>query len=61
VAAGTQNQALIALVFLYREVLGLNPGDFGPIDRAPCRRRMPVVLSPDEVSRLLSAMQGTGS
>ncbi|HNQ25066.1 MAG TPA: integron integrase [Phycisphaerae bacterium] len=59
VAAGTQNQALNALVFLYREVLGHDPGDFGPIERAPNRRRMPVVLSREEVGRLLSAMQGT--
>jgi hypothetical protein len=48
-----------ALVFLHRAGLECDPGDFGPIERAPCRRRMPVVLNREEVSRLLPAMQGT--
>lgn len=45
VAASTQNQALNAVVFLYRDVLGVEPGEFGPVERAPVRRRVPVVLS----------------
>lgn len=34
VAASTQNQALNAIVFLYKQVLRINLGDFGPMERA---------------------------
>ena len=54
VAASTQNQALNGLVFLYREVLGREPGDFSRFERARRPERLPVVLSREEVKRLLS-------
>jgi hypothetical protein len=52
VAASTQNQALSALLSLYREVLKKDPG---PIDalRAKKPKRMPTVLTKDEVRRVL--------
>ncbi len=58
VAAGTQKQALNALVFLLREVEGKEPGDFGEFTRARPRVRMPVVLSREECARLFEAMEG---
>lgn len=58
VAAGTQNQALAALLFLYREVLGLNLPWMENVVRAKRTRRIPTVLSREEVQRLLAAMQG---
>jgi len=58
VAAGTQNQALAALLFLYREVLGLDLPWMESVVRAKRPRRVPVVLSADEVRRLLAAMEG---
>jgi len=58
VAAGTQNQALAALLFLYREVLGLDLPWMESVVRAKRPRRVPVVLSADEVQRLLAAMEG---
>ncbi|MGD0539429.1 MAG: phage integrase N-terminal SAM-like domain-containing protein [Verrucomicrobiota bacterium] len=45
VAASTQNQALNALVFMYREVLGRELGELGEIERARRPVRIPVVLS----------------
>ena len=45
VAAGTQRQALNALVFLYREVLQLDLGDLSGYTRARAGKRIPVVLS----------------
>ncbi len=59
VAAATQSQALSALVFLYREVLGLPLGDFEGLVRVRRPARLPVVLSPGEVARLLDALDGT--
>jgi len=56
VAAATQNQALNALVFLYREVLHAPVGDLGEVDRARQVRRLPVVLTGEEVKRLLTAV-----
>lgn len=56
VAAATQNQALNALVFLYREVLHAPVGDLGEVDRARQVRRLPVVLTGEEVKRLLAAV-----
>ncbi|MBH8580193.1 phage integrase N-terminal SAM-like domain-containing protein [Bisbaumannia pacifica] len=53
VAAATQNQALNALVFLYRQVLEQPLGDIGEFSRAKRPRRLPVVLSHDEVMRVL--------
>ncbi|MEO8803473.1 MAG: integron integrase [Rudaea sp.] len=58
VAAGTQNQALAALLFLYREVLGVDLPWMDQVVRAKRTRRVPTVLSQDEVRRLLATMQG---
>jgi integron integrase len=58
VAASTQNQALSALLFLYREVLQQNLPWLENIRRAKRPQRLPVVLSRDEVARLLSEMSG---
>jgi integron integrase len=59
VAASTQNQALNALVFLYEAVLGRPAGELGGIERASRPKRMPVVLSQDEVRQLLAGLEGT--
>lgn len=58
VAASTQNQALAALLFLYRHVLGRPPGDLGSVIRARRPRRLPVVLTRDEVRAVLSQLEG---
>jgi len=58
VAAGTQNQALSALLFLYRVVLGVDLPWMEGIVRAKRPQRVPLVLSRDEVQRLLALMQG---
>ena len=57
VAASTQNQAFNALLFLYQQVLGI---ELPRIAAARARRpvRLPIVLSPDEVRRLLDAVEG---
>src|SRR6266849_9728585 len=57
VAASTQNQALNALVFLYKQVLRI---DLGKIDAVRARRpkRLPVVLAPGEVARVLERIDG---
>jgi integrase len=59
VGPSTQNQALNALVFLYRQVLGVEPGAFDGVVRADRPRRLPVVLSGPEVRRLLAHLPGT--
>lgn len=58
VAASTQNQALSALLFLYREVLGIDLPWMENVVRAKRPRRLPVVLSQAEARRLLAAMDG---
>jgi integron integrase len=58
VAAGTQNQALSAILFLYREVLRIDLPWMEGVVRAKRTRRVPTVLSADEVRRLLAAMDG---
>jgi integron integrase len=59
VASGTQNQALAALLFLYREVLGMKLPWMQDVVRAKRPRRLPVVLSRGEVDRMLGAMEGS--
>jgi integron integrase len=54
VSSSTQNQALCALVFFYKQVLDIELGDFGQFTHSKKPRRLPVVLSPSEVSTLLS-------
>lgn len=57
VAASTQNQALSALLFLYREVLRQPLADVAAV-RARQPERVPTVLTKDEAARVLSAMSG---
>ena len=52
VASSTQNQAFNALLFLYRDVLGVEFGDFRNTIRAKKSRRIPVVLSKNEIKKL---------
>lgn len=60
VAPSTQNQAINALTFLYKQVLGK---ELGPLDalRAVRPVKMPVVLTTDEVRAVLSGMRGTAA
>jgi integron integrase len=53
VAASTQNQALSALLFLYREVLALPIGWVDDVERAKRPKRLPVVFTRDEVKAVL--------
>ncbi len=56
VAAGTQNQALNAVVFLYRKVIKKELEDFSDFARARLPKRLPVVLSRQEVDEVLRRM-----
>jgi integron integrase len=58
VSASTHNQALSALLFLYREVLDIDLPWLENINRPNRPRRLPSVLTKEEVSRLLAAMDG---
>jgi integron integrase len=58
VAASTQNQALNAVVFLYRRVMDLEPPRLEGLVRAKGPRRLPVVLTPEEVGSLLRRLDG---
>jgi len=58
VAASTQNQALNAIVFFFKEVLKHDPGDFSDFVRAKRPTRVPEVLTRSEVELLLEAMSG---
>ena len=58
VSASTQNQALAALLFLYRQVLGIDLPWMDQIRRAKRPERVPLVLDRDEVQRVLSEMSG---
>jgi len=59
VSASTQNQALSALLFLYREVLGRDLAWMDTIVRAKRPIRLPVVLTRDEVQAILGQLNGT--
>ena len=59
VSASTQNQALAALLFLYREVLGHSLPWMDSIKRARRPERLPVVLAPREVHAVLQRLEGT--
>lgn len=58
VAASTQNQALSAILFLYKEVLQENVGWITDLVRATKPKRLPVVFAREEVARLLGRMTG---
>jgi integron integrase len=59
VSASTQNQALAALLFLYKEVLDQDVGWLKDVVRARRPRRLPVVLTRAEVKSILGHLQGT--
>jgi site-specific recombinase XerD len=58
VSASTQTQALSALLFLYRQVLGRQVGELEELVRARKPRRLPVVLTREEVRSLLAQLDG---
>src|SRR5690606_5222644 len=58
VSVSTHNQALCALLFLYREVLGEELPWMQDLGRPKSRVRVPTVLSREEVARLLAAIDG---
>ena len=58
VSASTQNQALCAVLFLYRVVLGREVGPVDGVVRAHAPKRLPVVLTRVEVSAILTRLRG---
>ncbi|MFO7557989.1 MAG: integron integrase [Desulfobacterales bacterium] len=61
VAASTQNQALNAIVFLYKQVLRIDLGDFGKMERAKRSKRLPSVLTKNEVKQILFLLEGANA
>ena len=59
VSASTQNQAFSARVFLYREVLRRDLAGIENVVRAGVPRRLPVVMTRDEVARVPAELQRT--
>ena len=59
VAASTQNQALAAILFLYKEVLAVELPWLDGVTRAKRPARLPVVLTSEEVRGLLAQLEGT--
>jgi integron integrase len=58
VSASTQNQALNALIFLYRQILNRDLADLGQAVRARTPVRLPVVLDRTEVRTILASLDG---
>ena len=58
VSASTQNQALAAILFLFRNVLNVPVGEIGEVVRAKKPKRLPVVMSRQEVRAVLSELKG---
>jgi integron integrase len=58
VSASTQNQALNALLFLYKHVLGRDIAQIEGVTRAKSRATLPVVLTRDELRTMLQRIQG---
>ncbi len=58
VSASTQNQALSALLFLYRHIIGREVGDLGEVIRARKPKHLPVVMTRDEVKAVLANLKG---
>jgi integrase len=56
VSASTQNQVFSALLFLYKVVLEADPGTIAGVVRANRPKRLPVVLTRDEVRRVLAEL-----
>ena len=61
VSASTQTQALSALLFLYKEVLDMDVPWMGGMVRAKPPKRIPTVLSVNEVHRLMACLDGVYS
>ncbi len=59
VSASTQNQAKSALLFLYKEVLGITLPWVGEVEKAKKPQKMPVVLTKNEVQALLAQLSDT--
>jgi len=59
VSASTQNQALCAIVFLYKHVLKIELGDLGNVIRAKKPAKLPVVFTKEEVTKVLNQLTGT--
>src|SRR5690606_37187586 len=59
VAAATQSLALNALVYLYRHILSRPVENIGAFRRSTRQRKLPVVLTQEEVGRLLAQLSGT--
>ena len=57
VSASTQNQAFAALMFLYQEVLKVDPGQIEGVVRANRPKRLPVVLMREEVDRVFAQLR----
>ena len=58
VASSTQNQALNAVIFLYREILGISLEGINAY-RADKKKNLPVVMTKEEVRALITLMEGT--
>ena len=58
VSASTQNQALAGLLFLYKHVIGREVEDLGTVIRARKPKRLPVVMTRDEVVDVLAELEG---
>jgi integron integrase len=58
VAVSTHKQALAALLFFYGKVLGIDLPWMREIGRPRTKQRLPVVLSPEEVARILTLLDG---
>ncbi len=57
VAASTQNQALTAIIFLYKEILGVDVGQIPEFQYARKQKRLPTVLTQDEALSALDKMK----
>ncbi len=58
VAASTQNQAFNALLFLYRQVLKMEPPNIEGVERARHSRRLPVVFTKEEANAVIVHLKG---
>ena len=58
VAASTQNQAFNALLFLYRQVLKLEPPNIEGVERARQSKNLPVVFTKEESSAVIAHLKG---
>lgn len=59
VSSSTQNQALSAIIFLYKDVLCMDMPNLENVSRAKKPKRLPVVLTQDEIKQLLAQLDGT--